>query len=76
MSYPVSVWALIEDAGPSTRQVVGIDAGGQWPGCADNDPRADFIRYIDQTPLPCRDLIIVVTLRDHPHLTRSLARGP
>jgi hypothetical protein len=50
MSYPVSVWALVEDAGPSTRQVVGIDASGQWPGGADNDPGADFIRYIYQAP--------------------------
>lgn len=50
MSYPVSVWALVEDAGPSTRQVVGIDAGGQWPGGADNDPGADFIRRIYQAP--------------------------
>ena len=36
LSYPVTVWALVEDAGPSTRQVVGVDAGGQWPGGADN----------------------------------------
>lgn len=47
---PVPVWARVEDAGPSTRQVVGIDAGGQWPGGVDNDPGADFIRYIYLAP--------------------------
>lgn len=50
LSYPISVWAVVEDAGPSTRQVVGIDAAGQWPGGGDNDPGADFIRYIYQPP--------------------------
>jgi len=51
MSYPVTVWARVEDAGRGTRHVVvGIDAGGQWPGGADNDPGADFIRYIYLAP--------------------------
>ena len=51
LSYPVTVWALVEDAGPSTRHVVvGVDAGGQWPGGVDNDPGADFIRYVYQGP--------------------------
>jgi hypothetical protein len=50
LSYPVTVWALVEDAGPSTRQVVGVDAGGQWPGGADNIAGADFVRYIYQEP--------------------------
>jgi len=50
-SYPVIVWALVEDDGPSTRHVVvGVDAGGQWPGGVDNDPGADFIRYVYQAP--------------------------
>jgi hypothetical protein len=50
-SYPVTVWALVEDAGPSTRLVVvGVDADGQWPGGVDNDPGADFIRYVYQAP--------------------------
>jgi hypothetical protein len=30
--------------------VVGVDAGGQWPGGADNDFDADFVRYIYQAP--------------------------
>jgi hypothetical protein len=42
--------ALIEDVGPSIRQVVGIDAGDQLPGGVDNGPGADFIRYIHQAP--------------------------
>jgi hypothetical protein len=48
MSYPVTVWAVVEDADLSTQHVVGVDAGGQWPGGADNDPSADFIRYVYQ----------------------------
>jgi len=49
VSHPVTVWALVEDAGPSTRHVVvGVDAGGQWPGGVDNDSGADFIRYVYQ----------------------------
>ena len=39
-----------EDRGNRSAQVVGIDAGGQWPGGADNDPGADFIRYVYQAP--------------------------
>jgi hypothetical protein len=51
LSYPVTVWALVEDAGPSTRHVVvDVDAGGQWPGGVDNDPGADFIRYVYRAP--------------------------
>jgi hypothetical protein len=50
LSYPVTVWALVEDAGPSTQQVVGVDAGGQWPGGADNIADAEFVRYIYQEP--------------------------
>lgn len=50
MSYPVTGWAPAEDAGPSTRHVVGVDAGGQWRGGVDHDPGADFIRYVYQAP--------------------------
>jgi hypothetical protein len=51
LSYPVTVWALVEDDGASTPGVVvGVDAGGQWPGGADNDFDADFVRYIYQAP--------------------------
>jgi hypothetical protein len=50
LSYPVTVWALVEDAGPSTRHIAGVDAGGQWPGGADNDPGADFVRYVYVAP--------------------------
>ena len=51
LSYPVTVWALVEDAGSSTRHVVvGVDAGGQWPGGVDNDPGADFVQYLFQAP--------------------------
>jgi hypothetical protein len=49
-SFPVTVWALTEEATTSTRHVVGVDAGGQWPGAADNLPGADFVRYIFQAP--------------------------
>lgn len=48
LSYPVTVGALVDDAGPSTR--LGVDADGQWPDGADNDSGADFIRSIYQTP--------------------------
>lgn len=50
MCYPVTVWAVVDDADLSNRHVAGVDAGGQWPGGADNDPGADFIRYIYQAP--------------------------
>jgi hypothetical protein len=56
-SYPVTVWARVEDAGPSIRHVVvGVDAGGHWPGGVDNDPGADFIRREAETATrsPCR----------------------
>jgi hypothetical protein len=40
----------VEDADVTTQHVVGVDAGGQWPGGADNDSSADFIRYVYQAP--------------------------
>jgi hypothetical protein len=51
MTYLVLVWALVEDGGPSTKQVVGVDATGRWPGGADNEPEADFVHYVYQEPL-------------------------
>lgn len=50
LSYPVTVWALIEDtvAAPGTRAVVGVDSAGQWPGGDDNEPGTAFVRYIFQ----------------------------
>lgn len=45
-TYPVAVWAVVDDDGPGIRQVVGIDAGGQWPGGYDNEPGWDFVRYV------------------------------
>ena len=46
MSYPLAVWALAEEPDGTNRQVVGVDAAGQWPGDDDNEPGADFVRYI------------------------------
>jgi hypothetical protein len=47
-SYPVTVWAMVQDEGTGRRHVVGVDAGGQWPGGTDNEPGADFLRYVFQ----------------------------
>ena len=47
-SYPVAVWAMVEDDDTGRHQVVGVDAGGQWPGGTENEPGADFLRYIFQ----------------------------
>lgn len=49
-SYPVSVWALVEDDEQANRQVIGIDAVGQWPGADDNEAGAEFVRYLFQAP--------------------------
>jgi hypothetical protein len=46
ISYPLAVWAVVEDPDGTNRQVVGIDAAGQWPGGGDNEPGADFVQYI------------------------------
>ncbi len=48
LAYPVTVWALVEDPDGANRQVVGVDAGGQYPGGADNEPGWDFLRYVFQ----------------------------
>jgi hypothetical protein len=51
IAYPVTVWAIVDEPGPSTRRaVVGVDASGQWPGAADNDQGADFVRYLYLAP--------------------------
>jgi hypothetical protein len=53
VSYPVTVWALIEETEPDAgvgRQVVGVDASGQWPGALDNEPGGDFVRYVFLPP--------------------------
>ena len=45
-TYPVTVWALVEEENTGHRSVVGVDATGQWPGGVDNEPDWDFLRYI------------------------------
>ena len=49
-SYPVTVWALVEDTEEASREVVGVDSVGQWPGADDNEAGADFVRYLFQSP--------------------------
>ncbi|SCG74848.1 hypothetical protein [Micromonospora coxensis] len=48
--YPVSLWALVEGADGSGREVVGVDCAGQWPGADDNEAGGEFVRYLFQTP--------------------------
>jgi hypothetical protein len=48
--YPVSLWALLEEADGSGREVVGVDCMGQWPGADDNEAGGEFVRYLFQTP--------------------------
>jgi hypothetical protein len=50
LSYPVMVWALVDDADAANREVVGVDSVGRWPGNGDNEPDADFVCYIFQSP--------------------------
>jgi hypothetical protein len=50
LSYPVTVWALVEDSESASRKVVGVDAAGQWPGAEENEPGGDFVRYVFQPP--------------------------
>ena len=49
-SYPVTVWALVEDSGPSSREVIGIDSVGQWPGSDDTADGPVFVRYLFHPP--------------------------
>jgi len=48
--YSVSLWALLEEADGSGREVVGVDCIGQWPGADDNEAGGVFVRYLFQTP--------------------------
>jgi hypothetical protein len=48
-SYPVAVWALVEDTDTGNRQVVGVDSSGRWPGGTATEPGADFVRYVFQS---------------------------
>lgn len=49
-SYPVTVWALLEETDETSREVIGVDSAGQWPGSDDNDPGGEFVRYLFQPP--------------------------
>ncbi|MET8267261.1 hypothetical protein ACFYP0_00100 [Micromonospora arida] len=48
--YPVSLWALLEEADGTGREVIGMDCIGQWPGADDNEAGGQFVRYLYQTP--------------------------
>nr|MDT0657429.1 hypothetical protein [Micromonospora sp. DSM 115978] len=48
--YPVTLWALLEEADGGDREVVGVDSVGQWPGSDDNEVGATFVRYLYQPP--------------------------
>lgn len=47
---PVAVWVLIEDADGANREVIGMDAEGQWPGIEDGASSGEFVRYLFQPP--------------------------
>ncbi|GAB3808464.1 hypothetical protein [Micromonospora zhanjiangensis] len=49
-SYPVTVWALVEESDETNREVIGVDAAGQWPGSDDDDLVGEFVRYVFQPP--------------------------
>lgn len=49
-SYPVSVWALVEETDEGNREVIGVDSVGQWPGSDENEAGGDFVRYLFQPP--------------------------
>ncbi|MER7168787.1 hypothetical protein ABT336_22310 [Micromonospora sp. NPDC000207] len=44
--YPISLWALVEEADGSGREVIGVDCAGQWPGADDLDAEVEFVRYL------------------------------
>lgn len=48
--YPVSLWALLEEADGTGREVIGVDCAGQWPGADDDGTGAEFVRYLFKTP--------------------------
>ncbi|MFC7549898.1 hypothetical protein [Plantactinospora sp. GCM10030261] len=49
-SYPVTIWALVEDSADDSREVIGIDVLGQWPGGDDIEDDAVFVRYLFHAP--------------------------
>lgn len=49
-SYPVAVWALLEDPDQDSREVIGVDSVGQWPGAEENETGGEFVRYLFQPP--------------------------
>ncbi|ASW54995.1 hypothetical protein [Plantactinospora sp. KBS50] len=49
-SYPVTVWALVEDSEPGSREVIGIDSIGQWPGADGSEDGVVFVRYLFHPP--------------------------
>lgn len=49
--YPVTLWALLEESDDGAgREVIGMDSAGRWPGSAETEPGAHFIRYLFQPP--------------------------
>ncbi|MFY1670926.1 hypothetical protein ACN27G_13300 [Plantactinospora sp. WMMB334] len=48
--YPVSLWALLEETDEGGREVIGVDAVGQWPGSDENEASGEFVRYLFQPP--------------------------
>jgi hypothetical protein len=51
MSYPVTCWALVEDTDTMGRQVVGVDAVGEYPGVDGGGPKGDFVQYTFHAPV-------------------------
>lgn len=49
-AYPVTIWALVEDTDVASREVIGIDSIGQWPGGDDIEDDAEFVRYLFHAP--------------------------
>lgn len=49
--YPVTLWALLEESSDEAgREVIGMDSAGRWPGSAETEPDAQFVRYLFQPP--------------------------
>ncbi|WBB81202.1 hypothetical protein O7606_07435 [Micromonospora sp. WMMD882] len=48
--YPVTVWALVEEADGVGREVIGVDCVGQWPGSDDTAAGTEFVRYLFHAP--------------------------
>lgn len=47
---PVAVWVLVEEADGANREVIGMDADGQWPGAETDGASGEFVRYLFQPP--------------------------